>query len=312
MVIDTSKYYICHHMIPESNQIELRHLRYFMAVAEELHFRKAAQRLFISQPGLSRQIAQLEQVLGTKLFNREQRKVTLTKSGEHFKNELQQLLSKLDLVFDQLKFIETGEEGELRIGFVGSAMQEIIPNALLHLNEKYPNLHASLNEMSNWDQIESLLHHKLDIGFVRLSEVPEPLSLQNVFSDTFSLVVPEGHWLKNQNLDSLLQLKDEHFILFSSGYSHGYYDHVMSIFEDHGFTPKVSHRSVHANTIFRLVENNLGIAIVPTSLQHGYSLNVRFIELTLIPQRTSLSVAWRKTDTNQALKNFLEIVFKEK
>lgn len=298
-------------MITTGNQIEFRHLRYFMAVAEELHFRRAADKLFISQPGLSRQIAQMEESLQVQLFTRDKKKVSLTPAGQYFYKELEAIFNTLHYTMEQLKYIDNGEEGELRISFVGSAMQNVIPDALLKLSERHPNIHTLLHEMPNWDQVEALLHHKTDVGFVRLQHVPEGLSLLPVFTDTFSLVVPEHHPV-TRRFSGLADLKDEPFILFSSDYSSGYYDQVMSIFEENGFAPKISHRSVHANTIFRLVENSLGVAIVPSSLQHGFSLRIKFIPLTGIKQRATLSVIWRKADTNRALQNFLKLLVENK
>ncbi|MEQ8715157.1 MAG: LysR family transcriptional regulator, partial [Cyclobacteriaceae bacterium] len=113
-------------MIALSNQIELRHLRYFLAVAEELHFRKAAERLFISQPGLSRQITQLEEMLGVSLFERSKRSVVLTPAGHYLKEEAISLMNRLSVTLERLKSIQSGDEGEVSIGFVGSAMQHVI------------------------------------------------------------------------------------------------------------------------------------------------------------------------------------------
>lgn len=291
-----------------SNQIEIRHLRYFLAVAEELHFRKAADRLFISQPGLSRQISQLEAALGVKLFIRTKRNVELTPSGQYLKDRTETWLNQLDFTFRSLRSIDKGEEGEVRIGFVGSAMQTVIPESLTKLDSKFPGIHTSLTEMSNHDQLNELEHDRLDIGFVRLNRTPADIESRTVFEDTFSVVLPADHFLDGSNFESVHQLAAEKFILFSSDYSFGYYDQIMSICEDAGFSPHVSHKSVHANTIFRLVENKLGVAIVPTTLQYGFDLKIRFIELKEIPQRTKLSAVWKAKNENPALKWYLEVL----
>ncbi len=295
-------------MIALSNQIELRHLRYFLAVAEELHFRKAAERLFISQPGLSRQITQLEEMLGVSLFERSKRSVVLTPAGHYLKEEAISLMNRLSVTLERLKSIQSGDEGEVSIGFVGSAMQHVIPQSLLSLNQHNPDIHTSLDEMTNWDQVDAIAHDKLDIGFVRLSHVPEGFHIKTVYEDTFSLVLPSDHSINDKNFKSLKQLKDEAFILFSSDYSYGYYEQIMSLFEENGFSPKVSHRSVHANTIFRLVENKLGISIVPTTLKDGFDLNVKFIELKKVKRRAQLSAIWKKHNTNPALAKYLEVL----
>ena len=294
--------------MPGSYQIELRHLKYFLAVAEELHFRKAAERLFISQPGLSRQIRQLEELLQTPLFLRDKKKVHLTRAGEYLKGEVEFVLNHLEVTRKQLILIGEGQQGEVRMGFLGSAMQSVIPTLLVKLKEHYPRIKTSLEELSNTAQIGALLKDRLDIGFVRLNRVPDGLSLRPVFEDTFSLVLPHGHALDKKTFISLRQLHEENFILFAQDYSPLYYDTVMSICEDAGFSPMVSHKSVHAQTIFRLVENHLGVAIVPSSLQKGFNMKVKFIELDQIPQRAVLSVVWKNDHRNQALEHCLDLL----
>lgn len=292
-----------------SYQLELRHYRYFMAVAEALHYRKAAERLFISQPGLSRQIKQMEEILGTQLFIRDKKKVQLTPAGDYLKKELEAALSHLEQTTKQVKLIGKGQLGEIRIGFLGSAMQEVIPSMLLQLKETYPEIHTSLEELSNKAQVNAILKNQLDIGFVRLSRIPRGLRIKPVFEDTFSLVLPKNHALNPSNFKGIEQLSDADFILFSQDYSPLYYDTVISICEDAGFKPQISHKSVHAQTIFKLVENGLGISIVPTALQHGFQLNVKFIELAKIKQRAVLSVLWKDDHHNLALKHCLDLLF---
>jgi DNA-binding transcriptional LysR family regulator len=289
-------------------QLELRHFHYFLAVADELHFRKAAEKLFISQPGLSRQIKQMEEILDTPLFIRNKKKVTLTPAGDYLKTEVEFIINHLEVTKKQLKFITEGNFGEIRIGFLGSAMQTVVPDLLIKLRDRFPQIKTSLEELSNTAQVNAILKDKLDIGFVRLARVPDDLGIKTVLKDTFSLVLPENHQITNENFKSIRQLAHEDFILFSQDYSPLYFDTVMSICEDAGFTPKVSHKSVHAQTIFKLVENNLGIAIVPTSLQYGFKMGVKFIALTKIKQRAELSIIWKKENRNPTIKHCLNLV----
>lgn len=290
------------------NQIELRHLTYFLAVAEELHFRKAAEKLFISQPGLSRQIKQMEDILDTQLFERDKKKVSLTPAGHFLKEEVKFIFNHLEKVERQLKLIGEGNSGELRIGFLGSAMQEVIPNLLLRIKDTYPKVKTSLEELSNFAQIDAVLNDQLDMAFIRVSRVPNTLHMKTVFQDTFSLVLPERYPMLTREFEGMHQFSDDDFILFSQAYSPLYYDTIMSICQDAGFTPKISHKSVHAHTIFKLVENQMGIAIVPTALQNGFQMRVKFIELKQIPQRAELSVIWKKEHTNPVLKNCMELL----
>ena len=292
-----------------SSHIELRHLTYFLAVAEELHFRKAAEKLFISQPGLSRQIKQMETLLQAELFVRDKKKVALTPAGHFLKKEAEELFKRLKETKRQLQLIGDGDTGEIRIGFLGSAMQDVIPSLLLKLRDKFPKIKTSLQELSNMNQVDAVLKDTLDIGFVRLARVPAELHMQTVYEDTFSLVLPESYPMLTREYDGMGRFSMDDFILFSQDYSPYYYETIMSICSDAGFVPKVSHKSVHAQTIFKLVENNLGIAIVPTALQYGFQMRVKFVELKNIRQRALLSVIWKKENRNPVLQNCIDLLF---
>ncbi len=250
----------------------------------------------------------MEEILDTQLFIRDKTKVTLTPAGQYLKGEVEFILNHLELTQKQLKSIGEGNLGEVRIGFLGSAMQAVIPKLLLQLKKSSSGIKTSLEELSNSAQVDAILKDKLDIGFVRLARVPKGIQIAPVHKDTFSVVLPKNHSLKTSDFKSMGQLRDEDFILFAQDYSPLYYDTVMSICEDVGFSPKVSHKSVHAQTIFKLVENSLGIAIVPTSLQHGFQMDVKFIELKKIPQKAVLSVIWKVDNRNPALENCMDLV----
>ncbi|UMB60302.1 LysR family transcriptional regulator [Lutibacter sp. A80] len=291
-----------------SYQIEIRHLNYFLAVAEELHFRRAADKLFISQPGLSRQIKQLEADLGVALFERNNRNVTLTKAGEYLQKEVSKHLKVLDTILNTTKRIHEGVDGNLNFGYVGSAMQHIIPNLLVKIRNECPNIHFNLKEMDNQKQLDNLQTQEIDIGFVRLERVPNDIEITPIEEDTFSLVLPANHTLNSGNFTDLSQLRDEAFIMFDPSYSSNYYQKIMQIFDYCGFTPIVSHRTIHASSIYKLVEHNFGISIVPSSLQIGNTTNVKFIELKKIPQRTNLSAVWSKNNSNPVLAKILEFI----
>lgn len=288
------------------NQIEFRHLKYFLAVAEDLHFRKAADRLFISQPGLSRQIKQMEEELGVKLFERHNRKVELTKVGEYLKSEIRRNLKNLDDIFNHARLLNDGIGGDLKFGYVGSAIQEIIPNLLLKFRTENPNALFSLKEMDNQKQIENLMSHDIDIGFVRLERVPRSLEIKPVLKENFCLVLPKNHPVSEGNYKNMSQFKNDAFILFDPKYSAFYFEKVMQIFDDSGFVPIISHNTIHASSIYKLVENNFGISIVPKSLQSNNIDGIKFIELDKIPQKTVLSAVWNKENRNPILKNFLK------
>ena len=288
--------------------MELRHLTYFKAVAEELSFRKAADRLFISQPGLSRQIKQLEVELEAVLFERDKKQVKLTAAGTYLKEEVDFVLNHLKITGQQVKEIAEGKEGELRIGFLGSAAYEVLPYLLRELNAHYPAISTSLEELSNSLQIEMIQKDKLDLGFVRVASLPEGLERKVVLRDSFSVVVPKEYPLQESDFHSLSQFATEPFILFSSDYSNHYFEQIMGICRDAGFQPKIKHKSVHALTIFRLVENGLGVAIVPSSLLVGYQVAVRGLQIPDIPQFTELSMIWKSANRNPVLGKAMSLI----
>tara|TARA_B100000795_G_scaffold33910_1_gene22354 strand:- start:107 stop:958 length:852 start_codon:yes stop_codon:yes gene_type:complete len=283
-------------------------MRYFLAVAEELHFRKAAERLFISQPGLSRQIKVLEEALGVVLFERHTRKVVLTKVGEYLKIEFSAQIKMLSHTLENAKMLQDGKQGALKIGYVGSAMQEVIPNLLLNFEKKHPNILCSLKEIDNQQQLEALLSFSLDIGFVRLERVPRALEIKPILKENFCLVLPKDHEIDESNFKSLRQFKEASFILFDAQYSASYHEKVMQIFDDCGFTPLNSHNTIHSSSIFKLVENKFGISIVPKSLAQKRGHKIKFIELDMIAQKTTLSVIWNKKNTNPILNDVLALL----
>jgi DNA-binding transcriptional LysR family regulator len=289
-----------------SNQLELRHFRYFLAVAQELHFRRAAEQMYLSQPALSRQIKQLEELLEVKLFDRHNRKVSLTPAGAYLAGELEDWLGQMDQLLLHTQMLARGVKGRLRLGYIGSAVQNIIPEFLLRIKKDYADVQFRLREMDNQQQVDALLRGDIDLGFVRLDRLPRPLEMRPVYKDTFSLVLPASHPLNQATFHSLNQVKDEPFILFEKEYSFSYFEKVMQLFDEVGLTPIVAHYTVQANTIYRLVANGLGISIVPSVLQHGYDMDIKFIELNQTSIRTTLQVAWHRKNNNPVMVHILD------
>lgn len=289
-------------------QIELRHLLYFKVVAEELHFRRAAERLFIAQPGLSRQIKQLEDYYKTNLFIRDKRNVELTEAGVYLKKEVDLIFKQLSNVKDHIEKISEGKITSLKLGFIGSAVQAILPHLLVELKQKQPLIDITLNELSNEVQMEMIHKQELDFGFVRIENTPLGIQSVPILTEHFSLVVPKNRFPKAKGKVNLMDFTEEPFILFSKEYSNSYHELVMSIFDDHEFEPNVTLKTVNALSIFNLVSQGLGVAIVPTSLKKGYHTHVDFLELNHLPQRTTLSLVWNKKNRNPGIPLMLEIV----
>lgn len=295
-------------MISIANQLEMRHLNYFRVLADELHYRRASELLFISQSALSQQIKQLEEILKVSLFDRSNKKVSLTDAGQLFYRDVQQIMNKVETAVVHLKLYKEGNTGQIGIGFVASAMESVLPDLLKKFNIDCPNIKFQLDELSNSDQLIALQNETIDLGFMRSNHLPEGFTSQKVYSETFSIVLPAEHPMVSAKFKNIGQLKDEFFILFPNEQSQFYYQQILSLCADQGFTPKVAHRSIHAPTIFRLVENGMGLSIIPTSLATGIHPNIRFIELKGIPQQTSLYAVWKKENSNPAFPYLLEML----
>lgn len=291
-----------------TNQIELRHLEYFLVLADTLHYRKAAQKLFISQSALSQQIQRLEVIVGQKLFIRNNRKVSLSDSGKLFRQEAAIIVQQVERSMERWQLAVEGIRGLIRIGFVGSAMQHYLPPILKQFSKTHPKIKFYLEDLSNQAQLDALEKQQLDIGFMRANDIPSTMNLQSVYKEPFTLVLPEAHPISSKNFVDMGQLANASFILFPNSRSQMYYQQILNICGDCGFSPTISHRSIHGPTIFKLVESGLGVSIVPKSLKDEHNYRVRFIDLVEVPHQTELFAVWNKDSQNGALPFFLELL----
>jgi DNA-binding transcriptional LysR family regulator len=288
--------------------MDLRQLRYFIAVAECLHFGKAAERLFMAQPPLSRQIKQLEEELGVTLFNRNKRKVMLTTQGDFLYRETLKVFTHLEAIKNSLKLIDQGVAGQISIGYVGAAMHCILPELLVRLRTVYPTVNTVLAEMTNDKQIQAIRSGELDVGFLRTPVRVDELVVRTIHKETFSLVLPLGDEWPNGKETTLAALADKPFIAFSRECGPGLIDPIIKICNKNGFSPRIVHETSQIHSIVRLVESGLGYSIVPTSVCHGYDLKVRFIELDSFRERAELAMVYKKADMKPIVKNFVRLV----
>ena len=291
-----------------TNQLELRHLNYFTVLSKELHYRKAAELLFISQSALSQQIKQLELILDVNLFDRSNKKVQLTEAGSLFKHDVAQLMIRLEKTINNLELYKKGNTGQISIGFVASAMESVLPGIIRRFHNDCPNIKFQLDELNNLEQLKALQHEQLDLGFMRSNHVPDGFICKLVLTETFSIVLPLSHPMNDSNFEDIAQLSKENFILFPNDKSQFYYQQILNMCADHGFSPKVAHRSIHAPTIFRLVESGMGLSIIPSSLAVSDNPNIKFIELKNIPQKTALYAVWKKDNNNPTLPYLLDML----
>ena len=248
--------------------MELRHLRYFVTLAEELHFGRAAERLHIAQPPLSQQIRQLEKELGFELFHRTKRNVQLTEAGVVFLDEVQQILRQLQQAIQVGQQTSRGELGELVVGFVSSAAYNILPTILRTFRNCAPGVSLELHELTTDQQLEWLRTGRIDVGFVRPPVEENTFSWEIIFQESLIVALPESHLLANQSYVCLPSLANEPFILFPRILAPGLYDLIISLCQQAGFSPSVSQQAIQMQTIISLVAAEIGVAIVPASLQN--------------------------------------------
>lgn len=251
--------------------MELRHLRYFLTVAEELSFTRAAKRLFISQPPLSRQIGELEREVGAPLFIRDNKKVALTEAGKYFEQEVRQLLQALDKATVTTRKLADHMSGEFRIGYISSTFSSHISALVEYFTKAYPYVKCKLYEVPTASQVAALEQGKLDLGILRAPLQSPHLQAKVWFRDKYALVYNKQK-LRLKTEKDLATLKDQTFIFFNKEYAPHYYQALLEICAGYGFTPHVMHESNNIGSILQLVRNGLGVSMVPSSLArvHAY------------------------------------------
>lgn len=287
--------------------MELRHLLYFKAVAEHLHFRKAAEALFISQPPLSRQIRELEEELKAQLFVRNNKRVVLTPAGQYFKEEVDAIFANLEKSKSIVRQIHSSKSGELKIGYISSVYEHQLADVLLAMHETFPYVKTRLYEVPTVKQIEALEQGKLDVGILRAPVHSDKLKLHSLFLDPFTVVFPASDRVFTQQEDLSDFIKKSPFIFFDKDYAPDYYNKLIEICARLGFKPNIVHEANNVHSILQLVEAGLGVSILPSSLEEQYQgLRVSFFKLNDIPIATEVVLAYSETNSDPALAWFVE------
>jgi DNA-binding transcriptional LysR family regulator len=286
--------------------MELRHLRYFITVAEELHFGRAAQRLHIQQPPLSRQIQLLEAELGFPLFERSRRRVELTPAGHALLGRARQVFDVLDAAIHDARSASEGESGRLVVGYPSSLAYSGLTELLRAFRTRFPGVELSLRELSPGEQIDALKAGSLDVGFVR-SAVDDPaLGAELVRRESLMVVLPDDHRLVAQRIIPLEALKHEPFVMFPRARGPAFFDQLMGLCHGAGFTPNIVQEAPQLD-IISMVAAGFGVSIMPSSMRNFRRPGLSFRAIVGAPQ-VELSIVWRHQNLSPALHKFLDLV----
>ena len=288
--------------------MELRHLRYFVAVAETLHFGRAAARLNMSQPPLSRQIRQLENEFGVLLLERTKRRVELTDAGAMMLADARRLLADADGLAERARRAVTGEIGRLSLGFVSAADYSILPGLLRRYRAEYPAVTLELRELTTDVQLRELRDGRIDAGVV-LAPIDEPsLSALMLLEEPLVAALPAADPLAAGNGPlTARMLARRPFIMFPRHMAPGLHDAIARVCKDAGFVAQVAQEAIQMQTIVSLVAAGLGVALVPESIRALQRQGVVYRALRERTPKMAVLLAWRKGNRAAGLAHFIEV-----
>ncbi|MCZ2495506.1 LysR family transcriptional regulator [Xylophilus sp. Kf1] len=286
--------------------MELRHLRYFSVLAEELHFGRAAVRLSISQPPLSVAIRQLEASVGARLFDRDNKQVRLTGAGIALQASARRLLAQSEEAALEAREVAAGVAGRLRVGFVGAMLYRGLPQALKSFQAAHPAVRITLSELNSGEQVQELMHDRLDLGFVHTSRLPEALHSRLLMTEPFVCCLPADHRLARRARVAPADLKDEALVMFARNSSPDYYERILSICADAGFRPEVRHEARHWLAVVSLVSQGLGVALVPEAMRRSALQGTVFVPLAGVAARSQAYGVWRERSVHLLAERLLQ------
>lgn len=290
--------------------LELRQLRYFVTVAEELHFGRAAARLHMTQPPLSQAIAALEDGLGTALFLRNRRTVALTPAGSALLPEARRILLEAALLPDLARRAASGEAGRLALAFITSADYSVLPPFLRRYSERYPGVQLALQEATSDVQVDELLRGRIDAGLL-IPPLPDraraELDYMKVLDEPLILCAPT-RLLRRKGAVALRNLPPLPLIIFPREISPALHDAILSCFRDAGITPAIGQRAIQMQTIVSLVSAGMGLALVPQSVSNLMRPGVEYRALADATPLVETGIAWRRDNPSPVLRGFLELL----
>lgn len=290
--------------------MELRHLRYFLAVAEESNVTRAAEKLGIGQPPLSQQIKQLEQEMQVELFRRTAHGVVLTAAGEAFRVEATRVVDQARVAVRAAQRAARGDTGQLRLGFTGSAaFNPIVPNLIRAFRERYTSVELSLEEANTTQLIDGIERRRLDAAFIRpFDNLPDSLRVDRVTDEAMKVAVASRHRLAHSRRISMADLAHEPFVIVPRASGSTLYDDVHDACRRAGFEPIVGQFAPQMSSMVNLVAAEFGIAIVPASITQLKVHGVRYLDISGDAPRARLGLATRRDETSVVVENLLSLL----
>lgn len=289
--------------------MELRHLRYFVAAAEELNIRRAAERLHVSQPPLSRQLHDLEAEVGAQLFVRGKQGVQLTEAGRFFLKEARQILSQSQRAMQLAQAASRGETGRLDLAYSAAFFDPAFTRATRLFRQRFPSVELSIRELLTYQQIQDLLERRIDLGYVglRFAELEKELAFACVRKGALWVALPPGHRLARQRRVSLRALAREGFVA-PPRTAPAYQDALRNFCRAAGFVPDIVQEGNNAQCMLELVSAGVGVALVPETFRQLLSIEVEFRPVSPAPPPLEFHIAWHRQNDSPALRAFLEIL----
>jgi DNA-binding transcriptional LysR family regulator len=286
--------------------MELRHLRYFAAVAEERHFGRAARRLHMAQPPLSRQIQDLEEELGFQLFDRSRRHVELTPAGDVLQERVRQVFAELERALDDARRASLGETGRVGVGYVSSLAYSGIAPLLRDFRSRHPDIEVSLRELPPQQQLDALKDGSLQVGFVRSPVEDDDVQKRCLRRERLVVALPANHPLARRRRIALAELAHEPFVMFPRARGPTFYDLLITMCRAAGFSPRIAQEAPQLDLV-SLVIAGFGVAILPESVR---ALGRAQLELRPIvgSPTTELLVVWKRGEPAPAVQRFLDFV----
>ncbi|MFM2477165.1 LysR family transcriptional regulator [Celerinatantimonas sp. MCCC 1A17872] len=292
--------------------MELRQLRYFLAVAECAHFTRAAEQLGMAQPPLSRQIQSLEREIGTALFIRAPRGVRLTAAGELFKVRALQILKDSEQAMSEMQSLARGVSGHLSIGFAGSiAFHPKVPRAIRAFRAAYPDVHLSSHENDSMQLVEKVQDSRLDCAFVREPLDCGDLQRLSLVSEDLVLVVPTMHRLSHEPVVDIAMLANEPFIMFPRAIGVLLYDYIIHSAQQAGFMPTIKMESPQVSSIVNMVAAGFGVSLIPFSMKFIQLPGVCFVPVRPL-LRSTITFVYRRHERSALVLNLLKMLEQEK